>query len=138
MNAKPNFLSRLDRAGERSLIESKGSISEVERSILTNLRNIFQIRQGNSMSAPRCGVPDFTELFAEHSDPSRKLCSSIKDVIEEFEPRLQSVVVKRVDSGRFGSLRFEITGRFNINNRASSFRVETVMSSMDRFTIESD
>lgn len=105
--------------------------------MIGNLQRIFQIRQGNSQSAPRCGVPDFTDVFANHSDPGRKLCASIKAVIQEFEPRLSNVSVSRLTGERYDSLRFEITGNLKVNKRQSPFRARTVMSTMDRFTIES-
>lgn len=136
MSSKPNFLSRLDRAGERHQISSAYSTAEIERSVVENLRRVFQIRQGNSLSAPRCGVPDFTEIFANHSDPSRKLCSTIKAVIQEYEPRLNNISVRRLSTQRYDSLRFEIIGDLEINKRRVPFKARTVMSTMDRFAVE--
>lgn|GEM_PF-5992786 len=111
-------------------------MSEVEQSIVDNLRRLFQIRQGNSLSAPRCGVPDFSDVFLSNSDPSRTLCDRIKTMIEEFEPRLHRAQVTRLDATTSGALRFEIIAVVKLDDGDAPFRAETVMTSYDRLAIE--
>ena len=130
------MLSRLNRGGPRPEIRSRPALSDIEQSIVENLRRLFQIRQGNSQSAPRCGVPDFAGVFQLNSDPTKSLCDSIRAMVDEFEPRLSRVKVARLDEEFPGQLRFEIRATVNFDDRDVAFRAETVMTSLDRLTVE--
>ncbi len=136
--ADRNLLARLDRAAPHvDTIHRRTSPSAVEQSIIDNLRCLFQVRQGNSQSAPRCGIPDFSGWFLLYSNPGNRLRSAIKEMIEEFEPRLRDVRVEQQPELRPGALRFEITASFELPDAGETpFRVQTVMARLDHFSVE--
>ena len=133
-----SLLSRLDKAAPNTDdIRRVASAGAIERSIVENLRRLFSTRQGEAPSAPRCGIPDFVDLFSTHSDPTRRLCSSIKDMIEEFEPRLKDVAVRRLPEVNAGSLRFSIVARMKVGEESNApFQAETIMKRLDHFSVE--
>jgi len=136
MTVNSSLLSRLDRGALRSEIQSRPVSSEVEHSIINNLRRLFQIRQGNSLSAPRCGVPDFSDAFLSNSDPTKTLCEGIQAMVEEFEPRLYRVRVARLKENSPGPLKFEISAVVKLDNGDVPFVARTVLQGYDRLTVE--
>ena len=111
------------------------TINEVEASIIENLNCLFQIRQNNALSAPLCGIPDFSLVFQKYVNPSTKLCHAIKKMIEQFEPRLINVTVKRLEDTVDLNLYFEISAMIQIDNQHIPFRAESVMSSPSHIEI---
>ncbi|MEO0973862.1 MAG: type VI secretion system baseplate subunit TssE, partial [Pseudomonadota bacterium] len=104
-----SLLSRIDRAADvPSDVRRHASPEEVAASVIDNIRDLMQMRQGKSQSAPRCGVPDFSDWFLAFSNPGGHLCAAIATMIAEFEPRLRDVVVNELEEQVPGELRFEI------------------------------
>ena len=78
-------------------------------SIVSNLRMIFNARQGSSQARPDYGMPDFGDLMYGFNQLLPDIARAIKVQIELFEPRLSNVQVRpHEDADSIGSVRFAI------------------------------
>lgn len=90
---------------------------DVTESIIEHLRVLLNTRRGEAVTAPRYGVPDFTDLAHNFPGGIQVLQRGIRDTILEFEPRLKNVVVRHVPDDEALVLRFEITAKVADDNR---------------------
>ncbi len=63
------------------------------------------------------GLPDFTNLAARNPSDQQRLRRAIEKAVEDFEPRLEGVVVvfDAADSGSERAVRFRIDGRLKVD-----------------------
>lgn len=80
--------------------------------VTQHLRVLFNTRKGESVSAPGFGIMDFNDII--HSFPAAidRMQLSLRQAIQEYEPRLKNVVVLHVpDEGDPTSLKFEVSAQ---------------------------
>lgn len=64
------------------------------RSIISNLGYLFNTRRGALPHLPEYGLPDITEIYRDIPDSVLKLRKSIKEAVDQYEPRLRRVRVE--------------------------------------------
>lgn len=109
-------LRHRDPAAERSTQVDVGQLAD---SVMLNLRQMLNSRQGLARTVLDYGLPDLTDVV--HSFPEAiDICKrSIRQSIEKYEPRLISVAVDHVpDPDDIFHLRFEIRGKLKTDREA--------------------
>lgn len=101
--------------------------------VVEHLRVLLNSRRGESSTVPGFGIPDFSELA--HSFPASvgALERAIKAAITEFEPRLDSVMVKQVPTADPLVVQFEVTAR--LAEDRTPIRMRTQMSAGGTMTV---
>jgi type VI secretion system protein len=79
-------------------------------SVLSRLRELFNVRSGTVPTRPDYGLPDFNDFVIQFPAAVPGISRAIKLQIEMFEPRLKRVTVRHVpDPARPLSLFFSIS-----------------------------
>jgi type VI secretion system protein len=94
---------------------------------------MLNVRQGSVSTLPDFGMPDLNDLFAQYPDPVHALRRIIKELIENYEPRLKRVMVSYVpDEDNPLNLRFDITAYLEVDDKDAPLRFETVVGMSGR------
>lgn len=96
------LFDRLER-GDRELDEP--------RSIAAHLRVLFDARRGGAAAARELGRPDLTDLVHTWPEGVRAVERALRQLVEDFEPRLADVSVRAVASHDPLRLAFQVRGR---------------------------
>jgi type VI secretion system protein len=98
------LLSRLGAGSPRS--------SDPLAEIAEHLRALLNTRQGSSAASSDFGIVDFNDIVHLYAGAVPRITASIKQAIQQFEPRLKNVSVTPVpdDDGTEG-LKLEITAQ---------------------------
>jgi type VI secretion system protein len=119
--AQRGLLSRL-AAGQGSLAP-QGDIVE---SVAAHLHALLNTRRGESAAAPTFGILDFNDVVHRYPSAISKMQQSIRTAIQEFEPRLKSVVVThQPDEDDPTALRFEISAQLSWKDHRGALRFHT-------------
>src|SRR4051794_14474191 len=128
----------MGRRGLLARIGSRGALSPAAddnvASIIEHLRVLLNARRGQSPTASRFGLPDFTDLAHGFPSSIQTLQRAIRDCVLEFEPRLKSVNVRHIPDDDALVLRFEITARLVDENRA--LKLQTRVSPGGKFHVQ--
>lgn len=104
-------------------------------SILTHLRCILNTRQGSVPIAPDYGVPDFLDFLQTYPQSVREIEQSIRQTIELYEPRLESVRVTFLpQEDDLLTPRFQIQAQVR-DDTSARVRFETVLESNGRIIV---
>ncbi len=107
------------------------------RSVQEHLQRILNTRQGNVLIAEDYGVPDFTELMSGFPESQRVIERAIRNTIERFEPRLQSVRVTLLGGEKDNlTLSFQISARLMLKDGRDAVTFDSVLDSGGRFTVK--
>ncbi|MEO6527592.1 MAG: type VI secretion system baseplate subunit TssE [Gemmatimonadaceae bacterium] len=68
------------------------------RSVLGNLRRLFNARQKGMAHVPEYGLPDLSDISPTAHEKIEALRGAIRDAVERYEPRLRNVRVQRDSS----------------------------------------
>jgi len=91
---------------------SRGEVSRQIDSIVAHLQRILNTRQGNVPIADGYGVPDLTDFMLSYPESVTEIEKSLRQAIEEYEPRLRSVRVSFVhQEDDLLCLRFQIVAQ---------------------------
>jgi type VI secretion system protein len=96
------LLDRLGKPAKRST---------VLESIVAHLRVLLNSRTGTSLTAPDYGVIDFNDIVHNLPDGVRYIQASLRETIQNHEPRLTNVNIRHLKTDDSLLLRFEITAR---------------------------
>ncbi|WP_395344304.1 type VI secretion system baseplate subunit TssE [Ningiella sp. W23] len=117
---------RLGADGEKHSVEF--DYDAYKASVFHHLQDMFNVRQGSSLSNPDYGLPDFNDLDMKHgfSVAVKEIIKAIKENIEKHESGLSRVRVKFLkDDTAPLDLRFEIVGVLVVGKRSERIRFET-------------
>jgi type VI secretion system lysozyme-like protein len=92
------------------------------QSIINDLSNIYNTRQGTVLLDNKFGIPDFTSLMSNMSLPEiEKLTRSFIDVTQTYEPRLKNLSVRyeQREEDR-GLIRFVVNSKVKVQDGLSS------------------
>ncbi len=130
------MLERLRNPGPSGERQARANSRDVVDSILSNIQNMLNTTQGNSLVDTGYGLPHLTTVQNEMPHSVRGFIAAIKQSIERCEPRLKSVRVRHVPGpdNRL-ELRFEISGLITDDNDRTSVRFETMLSDDGRMRI---
>ncbi|RKH11632.1 type VI secretion system baseplate subunit TssE [Corallococcus sp. CA053C] len=119
--AERGLLSRL-AAGQGSLV-SQGDIVE---SVAAHLRVLLNTRRGESAAAPNFGILDFNDVVHMYPSAIPRMQQSIRMAIQEFEPRLKSVVVThQPNEDDPTALMFDISAQLSWRGQRGALRFHT-------------
>jgi type VI secretion system protein len=122
----------MDQPGEDGY-RLQSDIYRVTESVLNYLRKMLNVRQGSVATLPDFGMPDLNDLFLQYPDPIMALRRIIKDLIQNYEPRLKEVTVHYItDEDNPLSLRFDITAHLEVDDQDMPLRFETVVGDSGR------
>lgn len=115
-----------DPAGERSTQIDSGRLAD---SVMVNLRQLLNSRQGLAQTVDDYGLPDLTDVihtFPEALDVCKR---SIRQSIEKYEPRLTNVSVEYVaNPDDIFTLQFEIRGKMKTDRDAVPIAFHTKLN----------
>mgnify|MGYP006287738029 CR=1 FL=1 len=110
---------------------------KILESVLNHLQRILNTRQGNVPIGPEYGVPDFTDLVQVYPEGVRDFEKSIRQTIQRYEPRLTGVRVRFIPPGDdVLSLRFQIKGKLDTDDRRDSVSFESTVGSDGRIRVK--
>ncbi len=118
----------MEESPDKRLNESSFSVVE---SVLRYLQKILNTKKGSVDIAPDFGIPDLTNISSSFTTEAiPQLESSIKKVIEEYEPRLAGVTVHFAEAQNdLMQLRFTIAAKVATDGKGGSIVFETIVDS---------
>ncbi len=114
--------------------ESTGDTDEVQ-SIVANLQVLLNTRLGDALTAPGFGVIDLVDVLHNFPFAAQIMQRSIRATIVEYEPRLDNVHVRLVESDDPMLLTFEISARLASDNRRGPIRLRGEMTPHGRVSL---
>jgi type VI secretion system protein ImpF len=127
----PSIFDRLlddEPANSREVVSSRRQmLRELKTSVSRDLENLLNTRQRWAEFPPgleeldsslvNYGIPDFTGVNMSIAAERERLRATIQRIIEQFEPRFQSIKVKLLDNAESFDrrLRFRIDGLLNVD-----------------------
>lgn len=131
-----SLLERIDHPEVESIRQLTPDTDELSRSILRNLQNIFNTRQGSVLTVAEYGSPDFNDLVDQFPDAIMEIRKSILYNVKEYEPRLKNIRVRHIpDEENPLDLKFEISGQLNLGKSRTSVAFTTIMGDSGRIKI---
>jgi len=98
-------------------------------SVLSHLQRMLNTRQGNCLTVPDYGIPDFTDMVHNFPEAVGQMQRAIRNSVERYEPRLRKVRVTPTNPGDdFLQLRFEITAELLTADEDASVWFETTIA----------
>ncbi len=99
-------------------------------SVLEHLQRLFNTRQGSVPIRDDYGLPDFNDLVAHHGQTMPSIIRTMREQIEQFEPRIRNVNVKHIpDPDKPLSLEFQVSGELNLGDDHEKITFETTFGS---------
>ena len=136
MGRERSLLERLDRAAEETRRSLRVNQDQAVDSVLTHLRKMLNVRQGNAPALPLYGMPDFNDLASRFPEAIVEIQRAIKTSIERYEPRLKKVRIKHLpDEEDPLRLRFEITAQLVTGEENPAIWFETSLDPVGRVTV---
>lgn len=131
------LLERISRWEEGTDYTSRPSADVLVRSLLRHLQRILNTKQGSVLINDSFGVPDFANLAGSLLPGTpQEIEVGLKQVIEQFEPRLKSPVVKLSAGGEDPlSLRFELSGTVAVDDRDIPVHLSTVVTANGKVNV---
>jgi type VI secretion system protein len=131
-----SLLERIDHPEVESIRQLTPDTDELSRSILRNLQNMFNTRQGSVLTVAEYGSPDFNDLVDQFPDAIMEIRKSILYNVKEYEPRLKNIRVRHIpDEDNPLDLKFEISGQLNLGKSRTSVAFTTIMGDSGRIKI---
>ncbi|WP_069472948.1 type VI secretion system baseplate subunit TssE [Candidatus Marithrix sp. Canyon 246] len=131
-----SLLERIDHPEVESIRQLTLDTDELSRSILRNLQNMFNTRQGSVLTVADYGSPDFNDLVDQFPDAIMEIRKSILYNVKQYEPRLKNIRVRHIaDEENPLDLKFEISGQLNLGKSRTSVAFTTIMGDSGRIKI---
>ena len=104
---------------------------------MSYLRQIMNSKQGNALTAPDFGVPDFTNMSThEGNDSVMEIERAITETITNYEPRLTRVKVTNATEGAQATLvQFKIEASVIADGKTIPVVFETILTPNGRIEI---
>ncbi len=127
--AEERLLERIRTWKNEPNRRSRGEPRRQIDSIVAHLRRILNTRQGNVPIADAYGVPDLTDFMLSYPESVTGIEKSIRQAIEEYEPRLTSVRVQFIHQQEdVLCLRFQIMAQLTVESDRKVL-IETIVDS---------
>jgi type VI secretion system protein len=114
----------------------KEDVSALYQSVKNQLQKILNTKQGQSLTCPDYGMPDFTEFKFNLPDAVKDMERAIQYTIEKYEPRIQNVQVKFMSKTDNLQLNFEIKAEIILKNGEYVATFNTVVNSSGSIKID--
>jgi type VI secretion system protein len=111
--------------------------AKIVDSVLGHLRRILNTRRGNVLISEDYGIPDFTDLLRSYPESVRDIERSIRQIIQDYEPRLKSIRVSFIpqDEDLF-AVSFHITARLATEDERVPVMFESYVGTDGRVNIK--
>ena len=122
------LMERVRLGGSKPRSASSKDSGKYRQSVLGQLQEMFNVRQGSCLCNNEFGLPDFNDLDSSEgfAGALTEYSKSIKDQIERYSPGLNRVRVRYINDVEDPlNIRFEITGRLNVNGGTERVKFET-------------
>jgi type VI secretion system protein len=127
------LFERLQKPASPDSHSTQQDLDDLRQSILRNLEQILNSREGMSSACPAYGIPDLTQIV--HGIPlrAREVEVSLERCIQQYEPRLRDVRVEHiVETGAPMTASFRISARLKEGKDRAQMWFETVVVSSGR------
>lgn len=115
---------------------SQGDMRRQIDSVLAHLQRILNTRQGSVPISDIYGIPDLTDFMTSYPESVTEIERSIRQAIEEYEPRLRSVKIAFMpQEDDILCLRFQIIARLN-TEAGKNILIETIVDSDGRVRLK--
>jgi type VI secretion system protein len=115
---------------------SRGETRRQIDSIVAHLQRILNTRQCNVPIAHGYGVPDLTDFMLSYPESVTEIEKSLRQAIEEYEPRLSSVRVSFIhQEDDLLCLRFQIVARLHAES-GRNVLIETIVDSDGKVSLK--
>jgi type VI secretion system protein len=115
------LLERLGRGTPTATIASNAGVAI--DSVVSNLRRLFNARQGCSETRPDLGMPDFGDMQRGINSALPEIIHAVKTLVEQFEPRLRNVQVRHdIEDDQPQTIRFSIRADLVLSDGATPIR----------------
>ena len=115
---------------------SRGEARRQIDSIVAHLQRILNTRQGNVPIARDYGVPDLTDFMLSYPESVTEIEKSLRQAIEEYEPRLRSVHVSFIhQEDDLLCLRFQIVAQLSPES-GRNVLIETIVDSDGKVSLK--
>ncbi|MBU2710570.1 type VI secretion system baseplate subunit TssE [Zooshikella harenae] len=102
---------------------------KLQKSILSHVQDMLNVRQGSVMALPDYGMPDFNDLVSQFPDAIIQIKQAIKEYLSLYEPRLSTIRVEHYeDADNPLVLKFGITAEVVTENQRSRISFETELA----------
>ncbi len=131
--------SLLSKIRNPELAKARRSYSEheIRASILEHLRLMCGTRRGSMLTCPDFGIADPSDLVHGFPDATAILGRSIRNTIENYEPRLQNVRVRFTPNDTADLiLRFEVSAQVILEGSKLPISFETSLDATRRLKVE--
>ncbi|MEN8217487.1 MAG: type VI secretion system baseplate subunit TssE [Pseudomonadota bacterium] len=130
------LLERIDHSEEESIRQLPPDENKLLQSILQNLQNLFNTRQGSALILPDYGSPDFNDMVSRFPDAIMEIRKAILNNVKEYEPRLKNIRVRHIpNEEKLLDLQFEIHAQLNLGRSRSKVAFTTIMGDSGRIKI---
>lgn len=120
------LFERLAEPNAEQRTDDRIDVSIVLELVMTNLRTVFNTRQGSVLIRDDYGLSDLGDLSLMFRDAMAHIAREIKELIQKFEPRLEDVSVRHVpDQENPLALSFRISGDLIIGDHAETVRFDS-------------
>lgn len=129
--AAASLLTRLAHAADPHNTERyTWKDNDVETAVTRHIATMLNTRQGSSLTCPDYGLTEISEVLYDFPEAIGIMQRSIKNTIQQYEPRLKNVQVRHVKNEQTQALvlEFEITGQVVLaDGRRQSIRFSTAV-----------
>ncbi|HUU30247.1 MAG TPA: type VI secretion system baseplate subunit TssE [archaeon] len=134
--SEERLLIRIQNLESQPEARFERSVTLQINSIISHLQRMLNTRQGSVPIADDYGIPDITNSPGEGlTDMTRRIESTIQNVILKYEPRLTNVRVHFLaQKGDVLSMCFKLEGLL-ISDRSVPVVLETIVSSEGKFDV---
>jgi type VI secretion system lysozyme-like protein len=106
------------------------------QSVLENLSQVLNTRLGDSKTDPKFGLPDLAAFVHSLPEGIDVLATSIKDMIESYEPRIGSIRVRYIGADQEDLiLKFEVKARLQSGEHQYPLKFQTIIASTGEFRL---
>jgi type VI secretion system protein len=111
-----SLLTRIAHAADpHSSERSTWKAQDLEASLREHLSQMLNTRAGSALTCPDYGVLEVSEVVHDFPDAIGIVQRSLKNTIQQYEPRLRNVQVRHVKSEMsLLTLEFEITAQYQL------------------------
>ena len=111
-----SLLTRIAQAADpHSSERSTWKAQDLESSLREHLSQMLNTRAGSALTCPDYGVLEVSEVVHDFPDAIGIVQRSLKNTIQQYEPRLRNVQVRHVrNETSLLTLEFEITAQYQL------------------------
>lgn len=123
-----SLFERLGEPGKPSGQDARMDLARLLDSILANLQNVFNSRQGGALIRDDIGMPDLTDVSINFPNSVPEVIRAIRHQIEAFEPRLTAVSVGHVpEPDNPLAIRFQVSAEVALPEKQNRVMFETIL-----------